>query len=728
MTPPVRSRLARAAPALVYLAMVLAMAWRLWWPEAAERRAFNYDALWQYWGDLQFEIDSAKAGELPLWNPWDRAGYPAHADPQLAPLYPVNWVLVAIGAASGPAWWLVALKTLFHLWWAALGAHLFVRRRGAPEAAGYVAGGVLILTYPISKTLWTALNWGAAWAPWMLLAVDAWAEDPSRKRCAKLALVTAMAFLGWAPGASWYALLVVVPYGVWAVAARPRSAWPALARRGALAVGLFLAMTAAQMVATLTLMPQTVRAERDLDFVATSAYAADDLFGMLVPRLPSEMAYFGVAALVLAVWALTVRFEPRRLVLAAVAVFGVLLAFGAFAPFLPALASAPGPFDLFRRAHRYLYVTTLPLGLLAAEGLAELLRGDDDARRRFARWAAAAGAVTALVLVVGAVSQRAQPALRTPYLMGVVSATLGGALLVLLARAPARFRGAAAALVAAAVCTDLYVAMWKHREYNWDRVPKTPRDAEVVALAGVPLEARVWDRELVKYRPGTRRHLRDFGGYQDDPFALRRYARARDLAQRSPRLLALFGVGWLLEDGRKVLARGTADEPVLESMGRGVSRVKGAVPTVMWIDSATVVADEIAAFAVLPGLSPGEAVVEQSGLSADAARRAGTVDAPGAVPVPGRIVAFTPNRLVAEVDAPADGLVLVHEMVHPGWRATVDGVSTPIVVANGLFRAVVVGPGAHRIEMTYHAPLWSGLALLALVAMFGSAVLALRRE
>jgi hypothetical protein len=104
----VRSMLVRALPAIGIAVVVAVMFWRLWTPIDGARRVLAWDALWQYWGDLGFQVDAYADGELPLWNPYDRAGYPAHADPQVGVLYPVNWVLVGLGLVAGPGQWLIA--------------------------------------------------------------------------------------------------------------------------------------------------------------------------------------------------------------------------------------------------------------------------------------------------------------------------------------------------------------------------------------------------------------------------------------------------------------------------------------------------------------------------------------------------------------------------------------------------------------------------------------------
>ena len=48
-----------------------------------------------------------------------------------------------------------------------------------------------------------------------------------------------------------------------------------------------------------------------------------------------------------------------------------------------------------------------------------------------------------------------------------------------------------------------------------------------------------------------------------------------------------------------------------------------------------------------------------------------------------------------------DGYVVLADTTYPGWRATVDGVPVPIYAANGLFRAVFVRNGSHRVTFEY---------------------------
>jgi hypothetical protein len=66
-----------------------------------------------------------------------------------------------------------------------------------------------------------------------------------------------------------------------------------------------------------------------------------------------------------------------------------------------------------------------------------------------------------------------------------------------------------------------------------------------------------------------------------------------------------------------------------------------------------------------------------------------------------RIVAYRNNTVQVEVDAPADGYLVLNDPYHPWWRASVDGRDAPILRANVLFRAVPVPAGRHRVEFAF---------------------------
>jgi hypothetical protein len=705
-------------PAVVCLGFLLALFWRLWTPIDGARRAFAWDAQWEYWGDLQFIVDAVRAGELPLWNPYDRGGYPFHADPQVGLLYPPTWLLVAAGLlGGGTPWWLIAVKIVFHFWIAMLGVYAYLRSRNNPISACYVGSVVFVLSYPFARNLFSALNWNIAWAAWALWAVDRWAAAPSRGRAAVLAVVMALVALAGAPASAWYTLLIVGPYAGWAVVhhsrrvADRRSYARMLATTGALAAGLALAMVAAQLVSTAALLADSIRAARSLDFITTTTFGLDDVAGFIISRMPGGNTYLGFAAVLWAGILLCAFPSPRALVLLAVAVIGALSALGAEGDFLAVEASVLAPFGLFRRAHRYLYVLQLPVAILAAEGLTAVLRCQDEAVRRRLRGAVVAvGALGVLVFGIGFVvqaapSQQPQP-LRDAFALTCVSILAATWVTYLILRHTGSWQRAFAGIAVAVVVVDLWFCRGPDIDFMMHAVPRTQRDALVGQFAGVPLEARIFDRKILKFRPGIRLAIRDFGGYEGDPMALQRWALLKDRALRAPRLLAHANVRYLLEAGDRRTPKSPDDRKAMRELERGIFELDPVAPAVLWVGQWGAAVSAPAALEQLISTEPGTAaVVDGPALLPSPAVAAGP-------PTPGRLVELTRNHLVAHVDAPGPGLVVIHETHHPNWRAAVDGQPAAIVPTNVMFRGVHVGPGPHRIEMWYEPPWYRALAIL----------------
>jgi hypothetical protein len=59
------------------------------------------------------------------------------------------------------------------------------------------------------------------------------------------------------------------------------------------------------------------------------------------------------------------------------------------------------------------------------------------------------------------------------------------------------------------------------------------------------------------------------------------------------------------------------------------------------------------------------------------------------------------DRLTYRVAAPEGGYFVHVAHFFPGWRAWIDGVEAPILLANSLFRAVPLPPGEHVVELRY---------------------------
>jgi len=116
-----------------------------------------------------------------------------------------------------------------------------------------------------------------------------------------------------------------------------------------------------------------------------------------------------------------------------------------------------------------------------------------------------------------------------------------------------------------------------------------------------------------------------------------------------------------------------------------------------------------------PGFEMGRTVV----LEADPA---GLVHTAGTGESSARITEYRAGRVVVEVDALADGVLVLTDTFYPGWKARVNGAPAAVMRADGLVRAVVVRKGASTVEFVYSpswfrpvAALFAGSLLLCIV-------------
>ena len=65
------------------------------------------------------------------------------------------------------------------------------------------------------------------------------------------------------------------------------------------------------------------------------------------------------------------------------------------------------------------------------------------------------------------------------------------------------------------------------------------------------------------------------------------------------------------------------------------------------------------------------------------------------------MTAYEPNRLSYDVTSVRGGVVVFSEIYYPGWAATVDGEAVELGRVDYVLRALTVGPGQHKVELTF---------------------------
>ena len=67
-----------------------------------------------------------------------------------------------------------------------------------------------------------------------------------------------------------------------------------------------------------------------------------------------------------------------------------------------------------------------------------------------------------------------------------------------------------------------------------------------------------------------------------------------------------------------------------------------------------------------------------------------------------RIISYRNTEVTVETDSPSAVLLVLTDVLHPWWRAEVDGASADILKADVLFRGVAVPAGRHVVRFTFH--------------------------
>jgi hypothetical protein len=272
------------------------------------------------------------SGQLPFWNSYIFAGLPHLANTQTALWYPL-----AILLRTFPLVWAFTLYAVLHLIWAALGMHLFLRRRGLSAAGAAVLAATFalcpFLVYRIAQGIPTHLA-ALSWAPWCWLALE------SRRRGLLAVAWTLQAFSGHPQ----FAVINAVAMLGYAACQPERL----LAMRCAVRSGLWAGvLTAIVWVPMLEFLRHSNRG--GLPAVFSQAYAMPwkALLTVLSPGLVGEPLagtfagvpsvffesyglYLGLLPLGLALWAWSRRQEAASGLLV---IAGLVLALGIDAPF-----------------------------------------------------------------------------------------------------------------------------------------------------------------------------------------------------------------------------------------------------------------------------------------------------------------------------------------------------------------------------------------------------------
>jgi hypothetical protein len=675
-----------------------------------------------FWPDLAFYAGSLRAGEWPLWNPFDRGGYSWAGDPHPGIYYPFTWLFVVPGALLGDVpGWMMQAKAILHQALGGIFLYAYLRGRDLGRGTAFFGGVLLIASTAMIIHKASALTWPMIWAPLVWLAIDRLAETPDWRRGVFLGAAIGVAGLAGPPPGFFYILVPSLAYGALRFGQLARSP------RHALGLGIAALTTVALLL--VTVLPQidaaslSLRADRTIAYSTGGGLERDPtLIGLFAPwagKVDSYLGILGMLCLGVALLAKPLGDRGGVLFFFLGGVLATLLSFGGNEPYLGFLVEHVPGFGLFRDASRYKVLAAMLFVPAAAHGAGSLVREPKKALP-FALGLAA--------IFLGHALLRPGTGRLTFFLVLSGGVALSSAAAFLGERVRVFLPLALAAL--SFVDTNVYARPFVVRsERAPDEAAADRRRLE--GLADLTREWRVLDEFFLEQRPGSRLRIRDLRGYPaGDPYEDVRYREVLAAIGRHPELVELYNVRYVFHGPHHRIGLGAnflRHPPPFPRLGDRRFEAPHPAPLVAWYGGVVEVA------------RPAEVIPAMVALrQPDGSRQRVVVETPDGAGLPtaevplvaGTLVDYRLNRVAFEIDAPAAGLVVLNEKLHRGWEVTVDGEPARPVRANYLLRGVAVGPGKHQVVWRYAPPGYFWLLALwgVAVAAVAAATISFRRR
>jgi hypothetical protein len=653
----------------------------------------------------------------PWWNPYQATGAPLAGDMQSAALFPPSLLTLL---RDGQLYERMLLEIV-----AGLSTFLLLRRLSIGRRAAAPAAIAFALNGTFAWFSHAAVN-PVAFLPLLLLGIEsAYAASVARRGGGwwLIAVAGALSIYAGFPEVAYIDGLLAVAWLIWRAACLERGRLPALAGKAAAGAVAGVLLAAPLLIASIHFLGQTDLSRHDarafgdvhLSLAALPQlvlpYVYGPIFGASDPKFALMNIWGGVGGFLsmsLVMFGLLGLLSPGRRGLRVMLVAWLAFALSLMYAPPPGLTDAVGALPGMSRVifSRYAFASVeLAVIVLAALGLDAVIRARVPRRRVLA--AASASLAVVAVAAIGArpLADRAGVAFsHRPYL---VVAVRWGAGIVAVAAASALVRphGTRALLVGVVVAGEALVLF---------AVPQlsAPRSVQVDLAPVTFLQRHQGLSRVFALGPLAPNYGSYFGvaSLNNDDFPPAPFARyVREHLDRYVEATVFVGTG---QGGRSPWVPSPRDELLRNLDGYRAAGV---------------------AYVLTPA---GKPLPTGPGTFALAARTPTT----WIYRLPGAASYFTASssgcsvrphgRRRADVSCPGPAVLVRRETDLPGWTARVDGREVPIGRDSGLFQAVRVGAGSHRVTFSY-APRHVGWGFAGLAAgcawLLGAAALRRRR-
>ncbi len=679
-----------------------------------EGQVYFSDMLDYYYPMTERVSDRLAAGQWPLWNPSICAGMPLLATMQVGALYPGIWLSVWLGPQIG-MYWLLAIEC-------ALGAALacWACRAGGRGPGACAFGGIIFaFSCLVGGTWYPSTTATLCWMPGLIVGIEKLSRRAWLGGWSLLALFTALQCLGGFPQYLAYSFLFAGPYA----AVRLGSEWFRTGLREGLrptlvcsalmlsAVVVGVGISAAQLLPGLELVSQSARLDAlspdEVGYIKATSLgqffknALNPRPKLIIPE-GFEGGYLGIATLALAALGTVARWRrPETWLLIVAGVVSLILSGGYNAggrELYQAISTIPF-IDSFRTPARLRFVWFLCVLLLASDGFAAF--ADGYRRLREQRFTAVFAFAAASAVLIAVIAWNAE---------GALERAAACALLLAAAWPLASRRGARVALqvaMLALVFTDLWLAIKPHG--------MLPLPDQLISGAyQLKSGHRINDASLAELRRVAENYRVELTGFIPH-LGVGAANRLHKIACLEPLMPAAWqglmhtlkpkavkGLGGRLGHNRFPTLHDVAS--VRFSIGQRQGREtrtdtnSDALPRAYVVEQFEIVNQQTAFERIRDG--------DFDFWSAVMLERAPEV--PGwrmpLSPVrarPATIENYQDEFVEIRAATREHALLVLTDGFFPGWVARIDGEPIEILRANGVFRAIHLAPGDHRITFSY---------------------------
>lgn len=751
----------------------------LWEPLSTRKLIAGLDIVSVVYPTRHLTFELLRSRQLPSWNPYIFCGMPLLGQIQNAVFYPLNighWIL--------PTALAINYTVLTHLSLAAFFCLLFLRATGVraiPSLAGslgYAFGG-LPVAYILAGHI-TPLN-SLTWIPALFLCVHGISAERSwRVWLGACAIVVAMQLMGGHPQIVLYSLACGFIY----MAVLSASETPILKTMSTRTAIFLSAIVLAAGISAVELVPAAEFAKHSdrpsklpYEFVVSDsmppekfiAFVAPDFFGNVLDSTYwgreswwNTTALVSVPLVLLAPLAFLSRHRKSAGALAGVLLVSSVLAMGYFTPVFRILYDVMPVVGRFRNPARFMGLVCFAVAMLGALGFDALFAPSSlRSLRKYAIFPAGVGigifACALFLHVTAPESDLWQSLTRAWGNQSAIELLFSGALRAVVIRSLVRAAGLCVlTAVVVLMSTARKIPAWIPAAALAVMVFLDLYGANRQFIMGMPEDEYLLPEDLVEfvkrrvgpYRVGMRARfpernaadramlygLHNAFGYEGQIPG--RYAQYLANAAPENHPLAVsysqsildFGLPATRLFGVKYLIQFPDEEPsariryplVFQSGDFSVFEITAALPRAFLVSEVVEAEDEETLKLLRSGdFDPASAAIIPRGSRLPFPLERGDGFAGTA-----EFRKDDPARVVLDVDARRDSLLVLTDTYFPGWRAWIDGQPAEMIRTNYLFRSVATPAGRHVVELEYRplsirvGAVLTGVSVIALILLF----------